>query len=79
MNKKRLYKADNGKICGVCKGLAEYFEIDPTIVRVGWALLVCCAGTGIVLYIICALIMPKKSEVMEQINEAKVKEKEKEK
>ena len=60
MNKK-LYKADTGKIIdGVCAGIAEYLAIDPTVIRVIWAILSCFGGTGIVAYILCALIMPRK-------------------
>ena len=63
--KKRLYKIENGKkIFGVCGGIAEYFDIDPTIVRLLWIFLVFCAGTGVLAYIVAALIMPNKSEVM---------------
>ena len=40
---KKLYRIEEGKkICGVCGGLAEYFNIDPTLVRIGWAILACC-------------------------------------
>ena len=60
---KKLYRSKkNEKICGVCAGIAEYFNIDPTIVRLIWALAVLCAGTGVVLYIACALIIPEKPE-----------------
>ena len=63
--KRRLYKLQNGKkIFGVCGGISEYCDIDPTIVRVLWIFLVFCAGTGILAYIVAALIMPNKSEVM---------------
>ncbi len=62
---KRLYRIEYGKrIAGVCGGLAEYFNIDPTIVRLAWVLLVCCAGGGIFAYILAAIIMPSKSEVV---------------
>lgn len=61
---KRLYKIENGrKIFGVCGGIAEYFNMDPTIVRLLWVLLVFCAGTGVLAYFVAALIMPNKSEV----------------
>lgn len=61
---KRLYKIENGrKIFGVCGGLAEYFNMDPTIVRLLWVFLVFCAGTGVLAYFVAALIMPNKSEV----------------
>lgn len=58
MSNKKLYKSADKKLCGVCGGIAEYFGIDPTIVRVIWALLVCFAGTGLLAYIICAIVMP---------------------
>lgn len=62
---KRLYKIENGKkLCGVCGGIAEYFNIDATIVRLLWVLLVFCVGTGILAYIVAAIIMTKKSELI---------------
>ena len=57
--KKRLTRSNN-KIGGVCAGLAEYLDIDPTIVRIVWVLMVLFAGFGILLYIILWLIMPKQ-------------------
>ena len=58
--KKRLYKSRNNKmLCGVCAGIADYFNIDPTIVRVLWAVLALAAGSGILAYILCAIIMPE--------------------
>ena len=50
-------------LCGVCGGIAEYFNIDPSIVRLVWAALVIMGGTGILLYIIAAIILPRKSQV----------------
>ena len=55
---KKLYKSNNRMICGVCAGVAEYFGIDPTIVRLIWAALAL-SGTGILLYIVAAIVMPK--------------------
>ncbi|MCD7730129.1 MAG: PspC domain-containing protein [Oscillospiraceae bacterium] len=56
---KKLTKSRNNKmLSGVCAGIAEYFNIDPTLVRLVWAVLICCAGTGILAYIICAIIIP---------------------
>lgn len=61
---KKLYRIENGrKIFGVCGGIAEYLNIDPTIVRLIWILLVFCAGTGVLAYIISAIIMPSESEI----------------
>ena len=56
---KRLRKSYDKKLCGVCAGIAEYFNIDPTIVRLAWLLVVLCAGTGIWAYIIAAIVMPE--------------------
>ena len=62
--KKRLYKsAIDKKLCGVCGGLAEYFDIDSTIVRLAWVLFTALGGSGIIAYIIAALVMPEKREV----------------
>ena len=60
---KKLYKSNNRMLCGVCAGLAEYLGIDPTVVRLIWAALGL-TGTGIVLYIIAALVMPENLDVM---------------
>ena len=60
---KKLYKINNRMICGVCAGIAEYLGIDPTVVRLIWAALGL-TGTGILLYIIAALVMPENMDVM---------------
>ena len=60
---KKLYKSNNQMICGVCAGIAEYLGIDPTVVRLLWAALGL-TGTGILLYIIAALVMPENMDVM---------------
>ena len=58
--RKRLYKSRNNKmICGVCAGIADYVNIDPSIVRVLWAVLALAAGTGVLAYIACAIILPE--------------------
>ena len=59
---KKLYKIKEGKkVCGVCGGLAEFFGIDPTLVRVGWLILTVCSNApGLLAYFICAAIMPTK-------------------
>lgn len=65
MEKKMLYKTE-GKdrmLCGVCGGLAEYFDVDPTLVRVGVVVATCCASVGFWAYIICAIVMPNKSKI----------------
>ena len=58
---KRLYKSEQKTLCGVCGGVAEYFNLDPTIVRLLWVVLSCCSlGTGVIAYIICALVIPNR-------------------
>jgi len=59
MSDKKLCKSKNKKLAGVCGGIAEYFGIDPTIIRLLWVISVLFAGTGILLYIVCALVLPK--------------------
>ena len=55
MNEKKLYKSSTDKkLAGVCGGLAEYFNIDSTLVRLGWVVF------GLLAYIIAAIIMPDR-------------------
>lgn len=57
---KQLRKSqENRKICGVCGGLAEYANIDPTVVRLLWVLFSCVGGSGVLAYIVAAIIMPE--------------------
>ncbi len=57
---KKLHKSQTEKkLCGVCGGLAEYFNIDPTLVRLLWILVSLAAGVGLLAYIIAAIIMPE--------------------
>lgn len=57
---KRLYKSNQNKmIDGVCGGIAEYFGVDPTVVRLLWVLFSLMGGSGILAYIIAALIIPR--------------------
>lgn len=58
---KRLYKSNENKmIAGVCGGIAEYFAIDPTIVRLAWVLFCALGGSGLLAYIIAAIIIPSR-------------------
>lgn len=59
-NTKKLYRSDTDKmLCGVCGGIAEYFNVDATIIRLLWAVLTC-SGPGIVAYVIAAIIIPRR-------------------
>ena len=59
---KRLYRTTgpDALICGVCGGIARYFGVDPTLVRVATVLLVAFAGLSLWVYVIAALIMPRE-------------------
>ena len=58
---KKLLRSDNRKLCGVCGGIAEYFNVDPTVVRLATAALTLFSfGAGIFLYLVAALIIPSK-------------------
>lgn len=61
METKRLYRSNSNRmLAGVCGGIAEYFNIDPTLVRLGAVVLGLCAGGGILAYIICAIVIPNQ-------------------
>ena len=62
MENKRLYRSrTNRQLAGVCGGLAEYFGVDPTIVRILFVLFALMGGPGLILYIILALIVPEEA------------------
>ncbi|WP_081674317.1 PspC domain-containing protein [Butyrivibrio sp. VCD2006] len=65
MKGKKLFKSNNRKICGVCGGVAEYFGIDPLIVRLIWGILAFAWGTSILVYIILAFIMDSRPDYIE--------------
>lgn len=56
---KRLTKSANKMLCGVCAGIAEYFNLDPTIIRLLWVILTFFGGSGVLAYIIAAIIIPE--------------------
>lgn len=61
--KKKLYRIEDGKmIAGVCTGLGEYLNIDVTIIRLLWVFFVLAAGTGILAYLLAAIIIPQKEQ-----------------
>jgi len=68
MSYKKLYRSmADKKLCGVCGGLAEYFDIDPTLVRLLWvcASLFTAGFPGLLAYIVCALVMPQQNQLPE--------------
>ena len=57
---KKLCKSNtNKKICGVCGGIAEYLNADPTLIRLAFILIAMIAGSGVLAYVLAALIMPE--------------------
>lgn len=60
-NYKKLYRSRDKKICGVCGGIAEYFELDPTIIRLLWIVLAFFSCMiGVIAYLVCALVIPEQ-------------------
>ena len=73
--KKKLYRSKKDKmIAGVCGGIAEYFDVDSTLVRLLTVLFVLLGGAGVVAYIIAWIIVP---ETPEQVSDDKLDKKEK--
>lgn len=60
MEPKRLYRSrENRVLCGVCGGIAEYFNVDPVLIRLGMVLFICASvGTGLLAYFIASVITP---------------------
>ena len=60
--KKRLYRSANDrKLAGVCGGIAEYLNMDPTVIRILWAIVSLFAFVGVIAFIVCALIIPEET------------------
>ena len=60
MEKKLYRKTTDRMLLGVCAGIADYFRIDVTVIRLAWIILCCFAGTGILAYILAAIIIPEE-------------------
>ena len=58
--KKLTRSVTDRKIAGVCAGIAAYFGIDPTLIRIGWAAFCLMGGSGVLAYILCAILMPNE-------------------
>lgn len=58
---RRLYRSENNRmLAGICGGIAEYFHLDPTLVRLGWLLFCALGGSGFWVYIVAAIIIPRR-------------------
>ena len=67
---KRLTRTENNKmICGVCAGISKYFGIDPTLIRLGFVVLTCFSGAGLLAYLIAAFIIPKEKAVTNAVSQ----------
>ena len=69
MKKELRRSATDVKICGVCGGIAEYLGVDSNLVRLIWIAVSVFAGTGILLYILAAVLMPKANETQKDLQE----------
>ena len=66
MKGKKLYRSrENAMLAGVCGGIGEAFDIDPTIVRLAWVILGFCGGVGLWAYVIAAVIIPQRPQYIE--------------
>lgn len=67
MSSKKLYKTkEQAMISGVCAGIAEYFDLDVSIIRIIWVVFILAGGSGILAYIAAAIILPEKMDVYKQ-------------
>jgi phage shock protein C len=63
---KRLYRSRTDRqVAGVCGGIADYFNIDPTIVRILWVIFAIAGGPGLIVYIILAIVIPEEPEFVQ--------------
>ena len=66
MKGKKLYRSrENAMLAGVCGGIGEFFDIDPTLVRLAWVILGFCGGMGLWAYIIAAVIIPQRPQYID--------------
>ncbi len=58
---KKLYKVRQGRmLAGVCGGIGQYFNVDPTLIRLAWVVVSCLGGAGVLAYIIAACVIPEE-------------------
>ena len=64
---KRLYRSEtNRKVAGVAGGLADYFQVDPTLVRLLFVILTFAGGPGLILYIVLWVVIPEESDAADE-------------
>ncbi len=73
MENKKLYKvSDNAQVTGVCQGISEYLNMDVSIVRILTALAVIFTGAGLIVYIVLAIVLPDKKDVIQKQEEEEI-------
>ncbi len=73
---KKLYRSRKNKILGgVCGGLGEYFNIDPSLVRLLWVFVFLMGGSGLLIYIIFWIVLPEEEEVRKEVKNDKERRK----
>ncbi len=71
---RKLYRSRTNKVLGgVCAGLGEYFDIDPSLIRLLWVVIVLMGGSGILIYIILWIILPEEENNGKEIKDGKEK------
>lgn len=74
--RKRIYRSEyDRKLAGVCGGIADYFDVDSTVIRLAFLFMVLAWGTGLMFYLVAALIIPNESEVEMVIKKEEKKKK----
>ena len=61
---KKLYRSNSSKlVAGVCGGIGEYLNVDPTLVRLIWVLFCCLGGSGFLAYLVAAVLIPEEPQI----------------
>ncbi len=64
--RKRLYRSRKQRsLAGVCGGIAEYLDVDPSLVRIAWVILSMAGGPAVLLYIVMAAVVPEEPEFIQ--------------
>lgn len=62
---KKLYRKQQGKVLtGLCNGMADYFELDVSLIRLGWIVFCCLGGSGVLAYIIASIVVPSDNNTV---------------
>ncbi|MBE6816321.1 MAG: PspC domain-containing protein [Ruminococcaceae bacterium] len=70
---KKLYKdKKNAMLSGVCAGVAKYFDMDPTIIRLIWVFVTLVGGSGLVAYVVCAIVIPDEPDTVTEVDYTEV-------